>query len=200
MLDAVLADPDDDATRLVYADWLLEQGDPRGEFIQVECEVARIEHLPLENGEWAQIDRHRALRARAKRLLVTHQKAWLLPFRPHLRQWRFARGFPDWVATTAQRFAAGGAQIAEHTPIRILHVEGFRAQRDITAFAEALARSPALIGLRKVTLSSLPVRTYFGDASRVSIALTESLRFVQSLDVAMEGCETYLTDNPGRAQ
>src|SRR4051812_39840541 len=33
VLRAVLDRPDDDGPRLVYADWLLERGDPRGEYI-----------------------------------------------------------------------------------------------------------------------------------------------------------------------
>jgi len=39
---AVLEHPDDDTPRLVYADWLEEHGDPRGEFIRVQCELARM--------------------------------------------------------------------------------------------------------------------------------------------------------------
>ena len=43
LLAAVLADPDDDAPRLIYADWLDEQGDcDRAEFIRVQCELARV--------------------------------------------------------------------------------------------------------------------------------------------------------------
>ena len=38
---AIFANPDDDAPRLVYADWLLERGDPRGEFIQIQCKLGR---------------------------------------------------------------------------------------------------------------------------------------------------------------
>jgi uncharacterized protein (TIGR02996 family) len=39
-LQAILADPDDDAPRLVDADWLDERGDPaRGEFIRVQCQL-----------------------------------------------------------------------------------------------------------------------------------------------------------------
>jgi uncharacterized protein (TIGR02996 family) len=41
-LHAVIEHPDDDGPRLVYADWLDEQGDPRGEFIRVQCELARL--------------------------------------------------------------------------------------------------------------------------------------------------------------
>ena len=42
-LDAILAHPDDDGPRLVYADWLDEQGQAaRAEFIRVQCELARL--------------------------------------------------------------------------------------------------------------------------------------------------------------
>ena len=42
LLAAVLAAPDDDTPRLVYADWLTEQGDgERAEFVRVQCELAR---------------------------------------------------------------------------------------------------------------------------------------------------------------
>lgn len=42
-LDAIRAAPNDDAPRLVYADWLLERGDPRGEALAAQCTVARLE-------------------------------------------------------------------------------------------------------------------------------------------------------------
>lgn len=34
-------DPGNNEPRLIYADWLEEQGDPRAEFIRVQCELAR---------------------------------------------------------------------------------------------------------------------------------------------------------------
>jgi uncharacterized protein (TIGR02996 family) len=36
-LTAILAEPDSDAPRLVYADWLDERGDPHGELIRLQC-------------------------------------------------------------------------------------------------------------------------------------------------------------------
>ncbi len=40
---AILAAPDDDLPRLVFADWLDEHGEPeRAEFIRVQCELARL--------------------------------------------------------------------------------------------------------------------------------------------------------------
>jgi uncharacterized protein (TIGR02996 family) len=38
---AILDAPEDDAPRLVYADWLEERGDPRGEYLRVETALAK---------------------------------------------------------------------------------------------------------------------------------------------------------------
>lgn len=38
LLDAILADPDDDGPRLVYADWLEERGDERATYLRLEIE------------------------------------------------------------------------------------------------------------------------------------------------------------------
>jgi uncharacterized protein (TIGR02996 family) len=37
LLDAVLGNLDDDAPRLAFADWLTARGDPRGEYIRLQC-------------------------------------------------------------------------------------------------------------------------------------------------------------------
>ena len=44
LLAAVLADPEDDAPRLVLADWFEENGqEERGEFVRVQCRIAEYE-------------------------------------------------------------------------------------------------------------------------------------------------------------
>jgi uncharacterized protein (TIGR02996 family) len=52
LLAAVLDAPDDDAPRLVYADWLEEHGQPeRAEFIRAQVERARLpEDAPRGEG------------------------------------------------------------------------------------------------------------------------------------------------------
>ncbi len=50
-LDVIRANPDDDTTRLVYADWLDERGDIRGEYLRLEHELAQI---PLRLAELRQ--------------------------------------------------------------------------------------------------------------------------------------------------
>ena len=56
-----LADPKDGNTKLVYADWLEERGDPRGEFLRLRCNLADQPHGGLRYKELA--SRERALRA-----------------------------------------------------------------------------------------------------------------------------------------
>ena len=69
---AFLADicerPEDDAPRLVYADWLEEHGEPdRAEFIRTQCELAKA----------AEDDPRRVkLKDREKALLKEHQGEW----------------------------------------------------------------------------------------------------------------------------
>src|SRR5262249_14462810 len=50
-LRAVVADPADDATRLIYADWLEEQGDPRAQYLRLEMELAGVPPEGDEAGE-----------------------------------------------------------------------------------------------------------------------------------------------------
>src|SRR5437899_1980594 len=79
---AIRAAPDDDAPRLVYADWLDEHGHPeRAEFIRVQCELARTDSP--------------ALRRREAELLAAHHDAFAGPLAaPHLR-FQFLQG---WIA------------------------------------------------------------------------------------------------------
>lgn len=78
LLAAIYAAPDDDGPRLVYADALLERGDPRGELIALQC-----------RGE---LDRDQ--KRREKELLEVHGKAWLGDLAPIVMGgYRFERGF-----------------------------------------------------------------------------------------------------------
>lgn len=67
---AVLAAPDDDAPRLVLADFLSGLGDPRGEFIALQCRLAAA---PDDEAR-------RALRIAENKLLAAHEATWTAPF------------------------------------------------------------------------------------------------------------------------
>jgi uncharacterized protein (TIGR02996 family) len=94
LLDEVLAHPDDDAPRLVYADWLTTQDDPRGVFIAEQCRLATLDEL---HPDWP------ALYLRTERALARSRQAWTEPLLGLLDEdWPllpsafvFARGFPE---------------------------------------------------------------------------------------------------------
>lgn len=65
---ALVENPDDLATHYAYADFLQEQGDPRGEFIQLQ--------LALEDAQRNEVER-RKVHTRVKELLREHQREWL---------------------------------------------------------------------------------------------------------------------------
>jgi uncharacterized protein (TIGR02996 family) len=46
---AIRENPGDDGVRLVYADWLKEQGNPLGDFVRTQCEIARLRDPVLVN-------------------------------------------------------------------------------------------------------------------------------------------------------
>ncbi len=80
-LSAIAKAPEDDELRLVFADWLTNLGDPRGEFINLQ--YARLEQEPTPEA-----------RAREEALLRDYRAQWIAP----LGKWltlgvRFERGF-----------------------------------------------------------------------------------------------------------
>jgi uncharacterized protein (TIGR02996 family) len=81
---AIIDEPEDDGLRLIFADWLEEQCDPRGEFIHVQMELARgVTENRLR----------RRLKARERELLEAHAAEWLGPLRGLVRRCHFRRGF-----------------------------------------------------------------------------------------------------------
>jgi uncharacterized protein (TIGR02996 family) len=67
-IQAILADPDDASIRLVYADWLEERGDPRGEFLRLE---AALMGASREDERWE------AMASRLRELRATVDRDWL---------------------------------------------------------------------------------------------------------------------------
>ncbi len=118
----------DDAPRLVYADWLDENGDPdRAEFIRVQCELAETadEHGDRfwdgQLSDGPESYRHRkALRRRQRELLDAHGVEWARPIAEAVGakkwgyggptcgptdrlakvNWEFCRGFVESVTCT----------------------------------------------------------------------------------------------------
>ncbi len=139
---AVLANPDDDQARLVYADWLDQNGQgPRAEFIRVQCHLAK---LPADSPH------QQVLREREVDLLKTHQDQWLGPAAELVKTHRFRidwrRGMPELVkANKASNDDMG--LFTQVDGIRVLNLAGTRVSQ------AGLERLPGELTLYNLNLS-----------------------------------------------
>lgn len=83
---AIAADFDDLAAHAAYADLLAEEGDPRGEYIQLQLALENRDQSPRLLAEW---------RERAHRLLQAHQRDWLGKLTPFLLDRKRSTVEPD---------------------------------------------------------------------------------------------------------
>jgi uncharacterized protein (TIGR02996 family) len=154
---ALVENPDDLATHCAYADYLQEQGDPRGEFIQLQ--------LALEDPQRSEAER-RQLQARARELLQEHHREWLgiladdllppdedlkwaWPWPNHLIEHQFARG---WLDSLSLRSPTDLLYRADLGPLLCLAPEARLLRKLVLEYddglVEALLASPFLQNLR----------------------------------------------------
>jgi uncharacterized protein (TIGR02996 family) len=191
-LERICAAPDDDGPRLVHADWLEEQGNPRGEFVRVQCAIAR---LPADDPR-----RHRLVE-RESILLARHHVDWTEPLRGIAGWSEFKRGYIEVVNVEARKFLARAGDLFRNAPIR--HVRfldvgsslsklvdhpdlarlgaiTFYAQHLNDQLVPALRSSPYLENLRSLNLA----RNRIGDAGARTLATSQQFRQLQSLDLS----------------
>ncbi len=111
-LHDILAHPDDDAPRLIYADWLDEHNDPRGEFIRIQCALAQLSD---------EDPRRWPLELREQELLREHQTKWL-PKDIGNASFTLHRGFVERIVLSPEQFVSDADLIFEQAPIRQLHL------------------------------------------------------------------------------
>jgi uncharacterized protein (TIGR02996 family) len=117
---AIVADPDDDTPRLIYADWLDENGRPdRAAFVRAQIEAARAEPF----GPAA-----RAAQERADRLLERHRDEWVARVYGRVIGCEFVRGFVGHVTVDAGAFPEHAGFLFETQPI-----QGVRVVRRLVA-------------------------------------------------------------------
>ena len=130
LLRAVLEAPDDDAPRLVYADWLEEHGEAeRAEFIRVDCALAAVGHPPkgcrdLDCPCYPLLLHKRDLAA-TERSGVPNSRRWAYYFRPG-DDWSFRRGFIETVELGCDDFIARAGLLFRWHPIREVQLIGRR--------------------------------------------------------------------------
>lgn len=138
LLAAIVAAPDDDAPRLVYADWLQERGDARGEFIRLQIELARSKKPPQQ------------LRDRVQAMLESSWGNYAGELKKHTSKDAFARGFPYRVRLTGAAFAKHGERFFTRWPLDRLF---FDNPRFTPAQLEQLVSTPAISRVRSLALA-----------------------------------------------
>jgi uncharacterized protein (TIGR02996 family) len=142
LLASVYETPDDDAPRLVYADWLEEHGDEadqdRAAFIRAGCRVAR---LPLDAPERVSAE------IQAEALLNRHKAAWKqeLPATVRVRFVQFERGFAFGIRATAAELLRSGGALSRRTAVQEVNIEANTDEQ-----MARLAASPLLGRLRSL--------------------------------------------------
>jgi uncharacterized protein (TIGR02996 family) len=171
-LQAITSAPEDDVSRLVYADWLDDNGDPRrAEFIRLQCRLASMDESDPERPD---------LLDREWELLAVYRKRWepgaRTPLGKHLQDSDFTRGFLGRVDLPAKALLTHGEKMFRDYPVVELRLRDMKGRlRDIVTrpwmasvaalelFHEvlsldelrALTTSPHLGGLRRLTLRNV---------------------------------------------
>ncbi|MBN9118343.1 MAG: TIGR02996 domain-containing protein [Planctomycetes bacterium] len=189
-LAAINADLDDDTPRLVFADWLQENGDEeRAEFIRLQCDLA--------NGRPA---------GGAEHLLTANRKRWLVGLPKGVRD------RPDW-CVFRRGFIAAMTVLGRHWLSRSVFDEhpdaDGRAIRRLTALEElrieqswnTVVERPTLAGLRALTLTSAGsglIESLAG--SPVLPSLTDLTILAKSSDGVSQRSFRNLFSNPNLAR
>lgn len=119
-LDAIIDEPEEDGHRLVYADYLEEQGDPRGEFVRLQCERKHLTPLTKE---------HDACVQRESELLARHEGQWDSELATSFgKKLTYDRGFVNHVEMRATQFLKVGQDLLRRTPLETIRLTFLKGQ------------------------------------------------------------------------
>ena len=190
-LDAVCADPAADGPRLIYADWLEDRGHPRGEFIRLQCALAR---LAPDDPLVRPLTQHLSTFGR-------YLSAWEAPLKGIVGGMEWARGFVETVNVEARTFLRRATDLFRLAPVRRIRFldVGTNLGRlmdspflgrltALTIFAQhiderltrALVESPHLDGLRTLNIG----RNRVGDRGAERLAWSPRFRNLTELDLS----------------
>ncbi|MCI0703025.1 MAG: TIGR02996 domain-containing protein [Planctomycetia bacterium] len=111
---AIRANPLEDTPRLMYADWLQENGDEaRAEFIRLQCSITHLDP-DRRKGKKQRL----ALEAREKELFTVHRDKWLAPFQA--------------ILTASYRWDSGGRWFSGARFVEMPFRRGFLAGAEFT--------------------------------------------------------------------
>jgi len=161
LLAAILADPDSDDARRIYADLLVERGEPRGEFILLDLALDG----PLSIRKRAQLSARRA------ELYKAHAKRW---FPYAVAGLRTHHGFLQAIAGSLKQLKIAGSKVFAAEPVTEVEVTG--ASDD--DFVEPLLAAKWLPRVRRLIL-----RGAVGDEGFARLCGAPALAGLRALNV-----------------
>ena len=162
LIRSVVANPDDDTPRLVYADWLDEHGQSdRARLIRVQCTLVNLQ-------------------AEEKELIEKYGREWGGElFGAGGDDWKFHRGFPEEVTMPFQVYLKEHKRLNDLTPLSHLHLLG-----GTDDYLRQLADLPAAHQIRSLEIG-LPAThqpgEHFGVEGIRALAASPHLRGLQDL-------------------
>jgi uncharacterized protein (TIGR02996 family) len=162
---AILAEPNDPAPRRALAAHYDRKGDPHGELIRVQLDLAD----KRSRGE-----RDPKLLRREDELLKAHGRAWAAPLADLIAGYKLHRGLIGEVTLPLDRFLDVAPTLFAAAPIQHVNLTQPR-----TRLAELL-RSPHIARLSSLALASLGL----GDNDAKAIARADALRTLHYLSLA----------------
>lgn len=178
-LASILADADDKKARLVYADLLQDAGDPRGEFIALQCARAEL----------ADTDRRAAaLDASIDALLKQHKKRWTAALGENKgARYEYRRGFVEKLALDAADLLANAGRIFGAEPIEELSV--WKIDESKTRLGKSRLAPILALPLHRIRRLSL-ARCKLTADDLAALAAATTLGSVEVLDLSNGGSDT----------
>lgn len=164
LLAAILAEPDRDEPRLACAAWLERQGNPHGEFIRVQCALARLPDTAPDYALWKQREEH---------LLATQRDALLGPLASLPLDVRCERGFIVSATLAADTFLRHADLLFRHAPLREVCLKELHGQMFAVAASAHLQRLERLFltfnDLQADDIRALAASPYLGNLTTLNL-------------------------------
>jgi uncharacterized protein (TIGR02996 family) len=174
-LDDIIEHPDDDTPRLIYADWLEDQGNPssraRAELIRVQCQLSAnrgTQGTPR-------------LFQRQREILAEHEQHWVQELGVSVAEWQFERGFIGRIRIEVPVLLEHAEQLFHRAPIRQLSLFWwFTRIMDRTADLRRLCSLPTWRNLLSLEMPE----QHLSSAILELLASCEAFPGLQVLDLA----------------
>jgi uncharacterized protein (TIGR02996 family) len=159
-LEDIVAHPEDDAPRLVYADWLEDQDDPAGraraDFIRVQYALAALPAGDL---------RRVPLEQRQRDLLLAYEGEWAAGLRDlGVASWEFRRGFVERIRIHQLPLVQNANLIRARHPVRELCLVPSDGFQNYYGVEQSLPAVPSLPLLEQLCLLDI---SEFDDRAKV---------------------------------